>query len=195
MKTHLDVSVIGKRRVFDSFFKVDELKFRFEKFNGEMSRPVTRLVFERNDSVAAVVLNTDTKRLIFTRQFRAPAYEKGPGWITEILAGMIDPNESPEEALHREVFEESGYRVRVSRHITTFYVSPGGSSERILLYYVEVDDTTLDGSGGGLAGEDEDIQLTEMTIPDAIASVSSGGFVDAKTIVGLLLFKEFIRHE
>jgi 8-oxo-dGTP pyrophosphatase MutT (NUDIX family) len=73
-------------------------------------------VFERGDSVAAVLFNTDTKRLIFTRQFKAPSYEKGPGWITEIVAGMIDASESAEDALRREVFEETGYRIRIARN-------------------------------------------------------------------------------
>src|SRR5580658_10287442 len=118
----MEVNVIGKRRVWDGFFKIDELKLRYQKFNGDMTSPMTRLVFERGDSVAAVLFNTDTGRLIFTRQFRAPSYEKGPGWITEIIAGMIDSGEDPEHALRREVFEESGYRIRNARAISTFYL-------------------------------------------------------------------------
>jgi nudix-type nucleoside diphosphatase (YffH/AdpP family) len=190
--TTLNVNILGKRRVFDGFFKIDELKLQFEKFNGEMSAPVARLIFERGDSVAAVILNTDTKRLIFTNQFKAPSYEKGPGWITEIVAGMIDGGESPLEALRREIFEETGYRVREARPLSTFYVSPGGSSERIFLYYVEVDNAEHEGRGGGVAAEGEDIQLIEMTISDALTAVSSGGFADAKTIVGVLSVQEVL---
>lgn len=190
------MNILGKRRVFDGFFKIDELKLQFEKFNGEMSEPVTRLIFERGDSVAAVILNTETKRLIFTNQFKTPSYEKGPGWINEIVAGMVDEGEPPLEAIRREIFEETGYRVRDARPISTFYVSPGGSSERIFLYYVEVDNAEHAGRGGGVAAEGEDIQLIEMTIPDALKAVSSGGFADAKTIVGLLSVKEVLsRYE
>jgi ADP-ribose pyrophosphatase len=105
----MEVEVIAKRRVFDAFFKIDELKLQYQKFDGDMSSPVSRFVFERGDSVAAVLFNTDTRRLIFASQFRAPSYEKGAGWITEIIAGMIDPGEEPDDALRREVFEESGY--------------------------------------------------------------------------------------
>lgn len=75
----MEASVISKRRVFDGFFKIDEFKLQYQRFNGEMTSTVTRLVFDRGDSVAAVLFNTDTKRLIFTRQFRAPSYEKGLG--------------------------------------------------------------------------------------------------------------------
>jgi ADP-ribose pyrophosphatase len=192
----MEVNLIGKRRVWDGFFKIDELELRYQKFNGDMTSPMTRLVFERGDSVAAVLFNTDTRRLIFTRQFRAPSYEKGPGWITEIIAGMIDPGEDPEHALRREVFEETGYRIRDARAISTFYLSPGGSSERILLYYAEVDSAAHSGEGGGVEGEGEDIQLVEMTVPEALAGVSSGRLPDAKTIVGILLVKKhLLRHE
>lgn len=188
----MTVNVLSRMRVFDGFFKIDQLELQFQKFDGEMSRPLTRLVFERGDSVAAVLLNTDTKRLIFTRQFKAPTFKKGPGWITEIIAGMVEEGESPEQALHREIFEESGYRVRAARRISTFYVSPGGTSERILLYYAEVDNASRESPGGGVASEDEDIQLIEMTFVQALAAVSSGEFQDAKTMLGLLLLKEVL---
>jgi nudix-type nucleoside diphosphatase (YffH/AdpP family) len=190
----VDVNVIAKRRVFNDFFKIDEVELRYRKFNGEMSRPVTRLVFERGDAVAAVLFNTDTRRLIFVRQFRPPCYEKGPGWMTEIIAGMIDPGEKPDQAIRREVFEETGYRVRDARAISTFYLSPGGSSERIFLYYAEVGNATHEGAGGGIGSEDEDIQLVEMSVSEAIAGLSEDGFCDAKTMIGLLSVKEHLLH-
>jgi ADP-ribose pyrophosphatase len=192
----VEANVVSKRRVFDGFFKIDEVELRYQKFNGEMTGPVTRLVFERGDSVGAVLFNTDTKCLIFTRQFRAASYEKGPGWITEIIAGMIDTGEGPDDALRREIFEETGYRIREARPISTFYLSPGGSSERIFLYYAEVDKLTHEGEGGGVVGEGEDIQLVEIGVSEALADVSSGRFPDAKTIIGLLSVKEYLlRHE
>jgi ADP-ribose pyrophosphatase len=182
--------VLNKQRVFDGFFQIDELTLRYQKFDGAMTQPVKRLVFERGDSVAAVILNTDTGRLIFCNQFKAPTHEKGPGWITELMAGMIDPGESAEDALRREVLEETGYRPTVTQHLATFYVSPGGSSERIFLYYAEVNNASHSGRGGGLPEEGEDIKLIEMTVPEALAAMSSRQFIDAKTIIGLMWLKD-----
>lgn len=109
---------------------------------------------------------------------------------------MIDPGEDPDDALRREVFEETGYRIRDARAISMFYLSPGGSSERIFLYYAEVNNATLAGEGGGVRGEGEDIQLVEMGVSEALADVSVGRFPDSKTIVGLLSMKEYLlRHE
>jgi len=184
----MEVKVIAKRRVFGGFFKIDELKLQYQKFDGNMSRPVSRLVFERGDSVAAVLLNTDTRHLIFASQFRAPSYEKGPGWTT----GMINPGEDPDDAIRREVFEETGYRVRYARALSMFYLSPGGCSERILLYYAEVDNAAHDGKGGGIESEGEDIKLVEMSVSEALSGVSAGHFPDAKTMIGIFSAKEYL---
>jgi nudix-type nucleoside diphosphatase (YffH/AdpP family) len=175
----------GRRRLLDDFFKVDELTVAVERFDGSAMPPVRRLVFERGDAVAAVVRHVDSGRLLFTEQFRAPTMEKGPGWLLEVMAGMIDGAEAPEAALRRELHEELGYAVKRLEPIATFYVSPGGSSERIWLFYAEVAEVTRSGRGGGLAGENEDIRIVEMTDDEARAALAAGRLPDAKTIIGL----------
>jgi len=116
----MKVVIQDRRRVFDGFFKIDEVKLQFEKFDGSMSPPVTRLNFDRGDSVAAVVLNVDTRKVILVNQFKYPSYEKGPGWITEVVAGMIGDGESPEAAMQREIREEIGYETSHLEHLNTF---------------------------------------------------------------------------
>ena len=81
----MEAKIIGKRRVFDNFFKIDELTLQYQQFKGDMGSPVTRLVFERGDSVAAILFNIDTKHLIFARQFRAPSYKRAPGGSPRLL--------------------------------------------------------------------------------------------------------------
>jgi ADP-ribose pyrophosphatase len=123
--------------------------------------------------------------VLFTEQFRFPALEKGPGWLLEIIAGMIDAGEAPEGALRREIAEELGYGVDRVEHIATFYVSPGGSSERIWLYYAEVSEGGRVSEGGGLPGEHEDIRVVSLTAEEARTALADGRLVDAKTIIGL----------
>ncbi len=175
----------GRRRLLDDFFKVDELTVAVERFDGTPMAPQRRLVFERGDAVAAVVRHRDRGTLLFTEQFRAPTLEKGPGWLLEVVAGMIDRGETPEAALRRELHEELGYAVQHLQPIATFYVSPGGSSERIWLYYAEVAERTRSGRGGGVAAEHEDIRIVEMTDAEARAALDSGRLPDAKSIIGL----------
>lgn len=175
-----------KKRILDDFFKVEEVHLSFEKFDGSMSKIVRRLNFERGDSVAAVLHHKERDAVILISQFRYPTYEKGPGWLAETVAGMIDEGEVPEDAMRREILEETGYRVEKLVHISNFYLSPGGSSERIFLYYAEVSGTGPAEKGGGLASENEDIQLTELSTGEAFRQLDRGEIQDAKTIIGLM---------
>jgi len=182
------VEVLQRRRVFDDVFKIDEAEVRFEQSSGEMSPPVRRLSFERGDSVAAVVWRRDTDELLFTEQFRFPTLEKGSGWLVEVMAGVIDPGETAEDAVRREIEEELGYRVVRVESIATFFVSPGGSSERIMLYFVDTTGASRISAGGGLATEHEDIRVVTMSRDDARRALHEGRFTDAKTIIGLQWF-------
>jgi len=181
-----NVEIQNKRTMFDDKFKIEEATLRFQKFNGQMSDPVRRLVFERGDSAAALLLNKDTQKVLLIEQFRYPAYEKGPGWIQEVVAGVIDENEQPEETIRREIREEIGYEVHEPlTHIATFYVSPGGTSERNMLYYAELSNTDRVAAGGGKISEHEDIELVEMTLPELWQALDNGDIVDAKTLVAV----------
>jgi NUDIX domain len=95
--------------------------------------PVRRLSLEHGDSVAAVVFHRDRRSMGPRVAVSLSTHDKGPGWLPEILAGMIDAGESPEEALRREVREEGGYEIERLDSIGTVYLSPGGSSERIII--------------------------------------------------------------
>jgi nudix-type nucleoside diphosphatase (YffH/AdpP family) len=179
------VEILSHRRLFDDIFKIDEASVRFERVDGSISPPVRRLVFERGDSVAAVVFVRDTQALVLTEQFRFPTHDKGPGWLLEIIAGTVDAGETPEAALRREIEEELGYRVGHVEPIATFYPSPGGSSERIWLYYVETIQADRVSAGGGVAAEHEDIRVLTMSRDEAREALADGRFADAKTLIGL----------
>jgi ADP-ribose pyrophosphatase len=153
-----------------------------------MSSPVRRLSFERGDSVAAVVWRRDSDELLFTEQFRFPTLEKGPGWLLEVIAGIIDPGETAEAAIRREIDEELGYRIDRVELIATFFLSPGGSSERIFLYFVDTTGASRMSAGGGVAGQHEDIRVVTMSRDTAREALNDGRFSDAKTIVGLQWF-------
>jgi nudix-type nucleoside diphosphatase (YffH/AdpP family) len=179
------IKIQHKRIVFDDKFQIQEAEVRVQRYDGQMSKPVRRLVFERGDAAAAILFNRDSQKVLLIEQFRYPTYEKGPGWIQEIVAGVIKPDEKPEEAMRREIEEEVGYRVQQLTPISTFYVSPGGTSERIFLYYAEVGDGDRVSDGGGLADENEDVQLVEYSRSDLAQALACGQFQDAKTIIAV----------
>ncbi len=138
-----------ERRAFDDFFKIDEFLVSHEQIDGTMSAGQRRLVFERGDAVAVLLLNVDMKSVVAVEQFRVAVFvgrrrddrSTTDGWIIETVAGAIDANETPEAAAIRETFEETGYQIREPRLISKFFTSPGSVSERVFLYFAKVTDT------------------------------------------------------
>lgn len=180
------VFIEQKRTIFDDFFKVEEAYLRFEQFNGKMSPRIRRLNMERGNSVAIVIFNKDTGKLIMVNQFRYPTYKNGDGWTTEIMAGMVDPGETPEQTLRRELEEEIGLTLETFESIAVFYPSPGGSSEQIYLYYAEVSgERAKYKATGGLLSHGEDVKAMEISLEEALKQIKSGKITDAKTIIGV----------
>jgi len=178
-----------QRRVFDDFFKIDEFLVSHEQTDGTMSAGQRRLVFERGDSVAVLLLNVEIKSVVLVEQFKLPTLvgrrrddrSTTDGWIIETIAGMLDANETPEAAAIRETFEETGYQIRQPQLISRFFSSPGGTSERVFLYFAEVSDADRIGKGGGIA--DEDIKIVQMTIDEFFGRLSQGLIEDPKLLV------------
>ena len=177
------VEVISRRRVFDDFFKIDEAEVRFERYDGTMSEAVRRLNFERGDSAAALLLDARSRTVYLIEQFMYPTLAKAGGWLETVVAGMIDEGETPAEAIRREILEEAGFAVERVEPIADFFVSPGGTSERIFLFCALVSYAARVTDGGGVATEHEDIRLVPVALDDFLARLSPHGFADAKTIV------------
>jgi ADP-ribose pyrophosphatase len=183
------VVIEKKGKVLDDFFKVEEVQLKHEKFDGSMSESMRRLNFERGDSVAIFLWNTDEQTVLLTNQFRYPTYAKGEnGWILELIAGSVKSDEDLTKAMQREIEEEVGYDCKQLEHIQTFFVSPGGTSERIHLFYGEVNNSQKTSEGGGLEQENEDIQLVEWSRAQIENAIVTGGIKDAKTLIGFMWF-------
>lgn len=130
-------------------FKIEELNIKYgdKEFRTE--------VFDRGNSVGALVYNTVTKKYLFTEQYRAGV----EGMMIEIVAGKIEEGEKTQEAIKREIVEELGYKTDKIVHITDCYLSPGGSREIMALFYVEVSEKIGDGGG---SDEHENITVVEV---------------------------------
>jgi nudix-type nucleoside diphosphatase (YffH/AdpP family) len=177
------VEVISRRRLLDDFFKVDEARLRFERYDGRMSEEVRRLNFERGDSVAALLVDAKARTVYLVEQFMYPTLAKAGGWLDTVTAGMIEEGETPEKAIRREILEETGFAAERIEPIATFFVSPGGSSERIFLFCALISDGARVAAGGGAASEHEDIKIVAFGLDDFLARIAAGAFADAKTII------------
>ena len=182
--------ITRQQRLFDDFFKIDELLVTHRQIDGTTSSVQRRLVFERGDSVAVLLFNRDRRAVVLVEQFKGPALvarrrddpTTTDGWLVETLAGMIDTGEAPEAAAIRETLEETGYRIREPELIGRFFVSPGGTSERVFLYFAEVGDADRVGMGGGI--DDEDIQVLEIGLEELFEQLARGLIEDTKLAIG-----------
>ena len=180
------VEVLEKQREYDGLYKMDKVSLRFERFDGTLSEPVTRLVFERGDSVCVLPYDPDEDAVLLIQQFRYPAYVRnGPGWLWEIVAGVQDKSRDRVAVAHAELLEEAGYQVETLVPIMNFYSSPGGSSERIYVYLGYITSENHLSQGGGLVRENEDIAVSLVPFQEAMNMIESGSIVDAKTIAAL----------
>ncbi len=182
---------------FGEHFRIIRATLRYRRFDGQMSEPVTRINFERGDSVGVLLYDPQDDAVILVRQFRYPVYatlasdeREGDGakraWLLEIVAGVVDEGQTIKEVAHRELLEEAGYEVRGElQPIATIYPSPGGTSERVYLFLGKVDRRQRVGEGGGVSAEGEDIQIVVLPFREALDRVASGEICDAKTVVAL----------
>lgn len=140
--------ITERELVYDGFSKVEKLKV----YDGE--KEYTREVFKYGNSVSAIIKDTLKNKYIFVEQYR-PATD---GLMVEVVSGMIDEGEKPEQAMKREIMEETGYKVDYMDHISDFYLTPGRSEEICSLFYVEVSEQVNE--GGGI--DDEKIRIIEV---------------------------------
>ncbi len=172
-------------------FRVEEARFRQELSNGQWSDEIVRLNLERGDSAAALIHDTSNNTLVMVEQFRYSTFEKGPGWMLELPAGIINTRagETPEETMRRELIEEIGYEVKTLKRIHAFYPSPGGSSEKIYLFYAQISETNHTHRGGGISSDGEFIRVMDVPVEDAFQKADRLEIMDAKTIIGLQWLK------
>ena len=173
--------------LFNEFFEVHRSLLQFERFDGSLSPEVTRYSFTKWDAVGILVYHTVREAYILVSQMRYPPTHHGiDPWLTEIVAGGISPGEEEKAAAFREVVEEIGYEPVTIERVMQFYVSPGIMSERITLFYAEVDESSRLHDGGGLLHEDEDIRLVWLPKSQVLEWIAQQPVGDAKTIAALL---------
>jgi ADP-ribose pyrophosphatase len=148
----------------------------------------------REDASAVLLINTDTNKIILTRQFRYPIYDKTEAPILEIIAGKIGEDEEPLQAAIRETKEETGYRLRTEniQFLLSCFSTPGYSSECFHVYYATVRDADKIGEGGGLKEEHESIECVELDAAEFVRLVKEAKLRDAKTYIAGLYFANYI---
>jgi len=179
--------LIERKLLHQGFFRLDKYRAEHERYDGGTLTGEWELL-ERGDAVAVVLYDPRRDEVLLIEQFRVGPLARGEHpWLTEIVAGMLDGDEEPEVCARRECIEEAGYEPRALKPLGVFYVSPGGTSERIFMYLSEVDAGEALNDGGGLAHEDEDIRVFWVKRDEAMEMVRKGKIQSAAPMLALLL--------
>ncbi len=182
-------AILLREVLFQGYFRVDRLHVQHDRFDGSQSPVFTREIFHRSPSVAGVFLfDPQHDKVVLVEQFRpAPAVAGRNPWLMEIVLGMVDANETPEQAARREALEEAGCEVQDLLPITSYFSSPGGTSEYIHLFAGRVK-APADGGIFGIEGEDEDIRVHVLDAARAISLLYANKIHDAQTMIALQWF-------
>lgn len=181
-----DVEVLERREIYHGFFRMEEVLLRHRTFDGGWTTPYTRELFIRGDAVG-VLLHDPVHRLVgLVQQFRIGAINEPNGpWLYELVAGMLEPGEAPEQVARRELMEEAGIHECELEPICQYLVSPGGCDEKLYLFYGATDLTEAGGQYG-LAGEHEDIFFHVFTEQEIFTAFQNGHFNNAATLIALM---------
>ncbi len=136
----------------------------------------TTLEILRHPGASAVVPLKEDGRVILIRQLRHAI----GGFIYEIPAGKLDPQEDPKDCAARELEEEVGYRAGSLELLTSIWTAPGFTDEVIHIFQgtnLQIGTQNLD--------QDEVLEIVEWPLEEAMAKIQDGTIRDAKTIIGL----------
>jgi ADP-ribose pyrophosphatase len=194
----LEVEVVDTRVGYRGFFQLDVHRLRHRRFNGDMTDVMVREIFERGNAVAVLPYDPRRDEVLLIRQFLPGAFFGGfsPRPL-QIIAGMVETGESEEDVARRESLEEANCRIMRLEPAYAFLPSPGGSSERVMVFCAEAD---LSSAGGihGLADEHEDIRVEVVSADKAIELLDTGVIEAGPAVVGLSWFarhRERLRRE
>ena len=188
-----DIDIIEKTTVFQGYFRIDAYTLRHGHFDGGWTGAMQREVFERGHAAAVLLYDPDMAAFVMCEQFRVGAYAGGMDpWQLEIVAGIIEEDETPESVCRREAEEEAGRAITDLWPIQRYLASPGGTSESIYLYLGRV---SAQGAGGifGLPGEHEHIRVSVMDENRLRSLMESGKLANAATLLAAQWF--FLNRE
>ena len=180
-----DVEVFARESVYDGYLKVDKFRLRHRRHDGGWTGEMTRELVERGHAVAVLPYDPVRDEVILLEQFRIGAFAADlPPWQIEIVAGIIEAGEAPEDVARREAMEECGCAVGDLVPIYNFLTSPGVLSETTALYCGRVDATDA-GGVHGIDDEHEDIRAFATPFSEALSWLEAGRIDFVPAIVAL----------
>jgi GDP-mannose pyrophosphatase NudK len=177
------VTIISDELLSDNWYRLRKIVFDYTKKDGTVERQ-SREAYDRGNGAVILLYNRGSRKVILTRQFRMPTYVNGnpDGMLIEACAGLLD-EDAPEDGIRRETEEETGFKVTHVRKVFEAYMSPGSVTEILHFFVAEYEPEMKVHAGGGIAQEQEEIDVLEIDYDRAMEMMENGIIRDAKTIM------------
>lgn len=174
---------IIKKVLSDNWYVLNKYSFEYQNKQGEWEHQ-EREAYDRGNGATVLLYNSAKKTVVLTRQFRLPTYVNGntDGMMIESCAGLLDADNA-QDCIRKEAEEETGYKIGKLQKLFEVYMSPGSVTELIYFFAAEYSDEMKVGEGGGLAHEQENIEVLELEFDQAYAMIAAGEICDGKTIM------------
>ncbi len=180
---HPKIRITKTEILSNNWYTLKKVTYDYQKENGEWESQV-REAYDRGNGATILLYNAENRTVILTRQFRLPTFINGNenGMMIEACAGLLDAD-NPEDCIKKETEEETGYLVTSVQKVFEAYMSPGAVTEIIYFFVAEYTPEMKISEGGGLAAEQENIEVLELDFEAALRMVATGEIKDAKTIL------------
>lgn len=183
-----DMEIVAEKTLYKGFFTLKQIQFKHKLFAGGESEVVTRELLIKGAASAVIAYDPKADSVVLVEQVRiGAAYHPEPmrsPWLLELIAGMVEKDEKPEEVALRESKEEAGITVKNLTHCLSVWDSPGGTVERLYLFVGKVDSTQAKGIHG-LADENEDIRVHVVKREQAYQWMCEGKIDNGIAVIGL----------
>ena len=134
-------------------------------------------IVEHGGSVIIIPIDHEGN-LLFVRQYRHAAGID----LLELPAGTRDGDEPFEECAAREIREETGMEAETLKHVGSFYLAPGYSTEYMGVFLAtDLKHNPLE------ADDDEFLSVEKIPVGEALSMAERGEMPDAKSLAALLM--------
>ena len=189
-----EVKIQSREYLFRGFIQVEKVSLQHRLFNQTEYTPILqRELIHRPEAAGVLIYNDAQQKFALIEQFRVGAMDDSDSaWQLEIIAGVLDGDESPESCIRRESLEESGCEIDELEHLFSFYPSAGACSELFHLYSAQA---RLPEQGGvfGMPDEGENIQLHLIDYSEVTHLLSNGRLRNAPVIMALQWLQQHIK--
>jgi nudix-type nucleoside diphosphatase (YffH/AdpP family) len=184
-----NIRILETKILSDNWYVLKKITYEYTKKDGTILTQ-SREAYDRGNGATILLYNKERKTIILTRQFRLPTFVNGnqTGMLIEACAGLLD-KDNAEDCIRRETEEETGYKIKDVRKIFEAYMSPGSVTEMLYFFIAAYAKEMKVAEGGGVEHEEENIEVLELHIDEAMKMVERGEIKDGKTIMLLQYIK------